>query len=372
MSIAKSLIIAIAVLFPFLKGYASGLKDSASIGVNTYNDNADVNVYSPTFSLMKTLSKNFLVGFKMRVDAITAASIKNGGNPVRVDAVVGASAKEGFDEVRYAPTLLMAYDDGDNALSGGVYYSTENDYDGKAIFLNYTRQLNEQNTAIGIGFSQSDDRWKPVFNRDLPKDYRREGKVDLFINQLISPESSIQFVYSYMNSSGFLSSPYHYVVQDSFARFENYPDTRKGYAIAARGVTMLNDTNSVNFGYRYYKDDWDISSHTINAEVWHDFSYLFSASLRGRYYTQTKANFAKEVGGYNVTDTYFAVDYRMSAFDSYDVGTGFIYRPSLSSMWKYRGSIDLYQTSRNDYIKNWYDTDSIMAVYTTFNIEYEF
>ena len=360
------------LLVPFLKTYASNLKDSASIGFNTYTDSGDVQVYSPTISLMKTLSKKFLIGFKMRVDAIAAASIRNGGSPQLVDTVTGASAKKVFDDVRYAPTLLMAYDDNTNAISGGAYYSSENDYVGKALFFNYTRQLNEENTALSFGVSQSDDKWTPLFDRKLDRSDRKEFKADISINQLISPSASIQFVYSYMQSEGFLSSPYHYVKQDEFARFEKYPEARVGHAFAIKGVFLLNNANSINYGYRYYADDWEIASHTVHSEWMSDVTRTFTSGLRLRYYTQSKAVFAKEVGGYDRRDDFFAVDYRMSAFDSYDIGIPFIYKPSVTSGVKVTASIDYYQTSDNAYIKQWYGINNLKALYTTLNIAYEF
>ncbi|MCD6260138.1 MAG: DUF3570 domain-containing protein [Helicobacteraceae bacterium] len=369
----KRYFLAVCMLFvPWISTSASNLKDSASMGLDTYSDNNDVQVFSPTLSLMKTVSKNFLVGMKMRIDAISAASIKNGGAPTRVDTVAGASARNGYDETRYAPTFLLAYDDGENAASAGVYYSTENDYEGKAVFGSYVRQLNEENTALGIGISQSFDRWKPVFDRELPKDYRDEFKIDLSINQLLSPTSSLQFVYSYMNSKGFLSSPYHYVLQSDFAKFENYPAQRTGHAFALKGVTLLNNENSMNYSYRYYVDDWDITSHTLNLEWLHDFSSKIMSGLRLRYYTQEGASFAKRVGTYTLEDTYFAADYRMSAFDSFDVGIPLVYKQSVVSSFKYSMSIDYYQTSNNDYIQNWFDRPNLKAFYTTFRIDYEF
>jgi hypothetical protein len=372
MQMIQTILAGMMLFFPFLESLASDLKDSASVGFDTYSDNGDVQVYSPTFSLMKTLSKQWLVGVKMRVDLINAASIKNGGRPTVTDAVTGASAKPGFDDVRYAPTFLVAYDDGENAFSGGGYYSTENDYEGKAFFANYVRQLNEQNTAIGIGVSQSFDKWDPVYKRELPNDNRNESKVDISVNQLLSPTWSMQLVYSYMYSEGFLSSPYHYVIQGDFAKFENYPDQRTGHAFAVKGVSLLNDANSVNYSYRYYMDDWDIKSHTVNVEWLTDFSDSVMSGLRLRYYTQTGADFAKSVGGYSKTDEYFAVDYRMSAFDSYDVGIPLTYKPSPTSDLSYSFSVDYYRTSSNDYIKNWYDKESLQAVYTTLRIDYEF
>jgi len=372
MQIVKTLFISMMMFVPFLKTYASNLKDTVSVGVNTYSDNADVQVYSPTFSFMKTVSKNLLIGVKMRVDAISSASIRNGGSPTTVDAVAGASAVEGFDENRYAPTFLAAYEDENNAASGGVYYSSENDYTGVSFFGNYVRQLNEQNTAIGIGFSQSADTWSPVFDRTLPRDDRSERKIDLSVNQLLSPTSSIQFVYSNMYSEGFLSSPYHYVVQDTFAKFENYPSARTGHAFAVKGVNMLNEKDSVNYSYRYYVDDWDISSHTLSGEWLRSFSSKLISGVRLRYYSQTGSSFAKDVGTYSVTDEFFAVDYRMSAFNSYDIGFPVIYKESAESPFKITASIDFYQTSDNDYIKDHYDKDNLQAVFTSFNIEYEF
>jgi len=371
MSLKKYFISLLTLLTPFAS-QASSLEDSASVGLNTYSDNGDVQVYSPTLSLMKTLSKKVLVGFKMRVDAISAASIRNGGQPKVADTVVGASSKIIVEELRYAPTFLIAYDDGKNAVSGGVYYSRENDYEGKALFVNYVRQLNEDNSALGIGISQSFDEWKPVVKRELPRSDRKEGKVDVSFNQLISPTFSMQVVGSYMYSEGFLSSPYHYVIQDNFAKFEYYPEQRSGYAFALKGVNLLNESTSINYSYRYYKDSWDIASHTLGAEVLHDFSSSLTLGTRLRYYSQSKASFSNSVGNYVKTNQYFAVDYRMSAFDSYDAGLSMIYKPSPTSDIKYSMSADYYQTSDNDYINNWYHLSAIKALYTTMRVDYSF
>ena len=351
---------------------ASNLKDSISFGVNTYVDNADVQVYSPTLSLFKKVSTHWMLGFKMRIDAITAASILNGANAGHTDIVTGASRKEDnpFDDVRYAPTVMATYDDGDNSVTFGGYYSKEADYEGKSFFTNYVRQLNQQNTALGIGVSQSFDKWSPVFDRALPKDNRNETKIDFSINQLITPEFSIQAVYSYMYSQGFLSSPYHYVLQDDIAKFENYPDTRAGHAFALKGVYLLNKANAMNFSYRYYTDDWDIKSHTASIEELHDFSNKLTSGLRLRYYSQSASNFIQPIGNYNLADNYFATDYKMSAFDSYTVGIPLIYKVSHGN--KLTGSIDYYQTTKNDFIKTWYGVDSLSAVFTTLTYEFNY
>ena len=372
MSLKYLLLSFLSLIFLEVSSLASSLKDSMSFGLNTYNDNAEVQVYSPTFSLFKKVSHKWMLGLSMRVDTISAASIYNGANGSHVDAVTAASSSESdlYDEIRFAPTLMATYEDSENLLSFGAYYSSEVDYTGTAIFMNYVRQLNEQNTALGIGFAQSFDKWDPVFDRALAKDNRNEGKLDISINQLFTPRFSMQAVYSYLFSEGFLSSPYHYVLQNNMAKFENYPDTRVGHAFAFKGVYLLNNTNAMNFSYRYYFDDWDIASHTLNIEELHDFSSQFTSGIRFRYYTQTKSNFLQDIGSYQVTDKYFATDYRMSAFDSYTIGIPFIYKRKNGD--KVTASIDYYQTSSNDYIKTWYGVSSISALFTTLTYEFDY
>jgi len=378
MPVVKTLLLGIAVLLPFVKVYASGMKDQASIGIDTYSDNGDVQVYSPSLSLMKGLTKDLFLNFRMRIDAISAASIRNGGGTTSTTTVATASTKSGeddegapmFDDVRYAPSLALSYDDGDNAASGGVYYSTEQDYEGFSFFGSYVRQLNEQNTAVGIGFSQSSDTWSPNNGRQLPVDYRRERKIDVSVNQLLSPTAQVQFVYSNLYSEGFLSSPYHYVMDGTTTLYEIYPDRRTGHAFALKGVMLLDRDDSLHGGYRYYFDDWGIGSHTVDAEWMHDFSASVTSGLRLRYYTQTASDFAKAAGDYSPSDKYVVVDYRMSAFDSFDIGIPFIYKPSPTSDLKWTASVDYYQTSDNAYIQNWYNVPKLQAFYTTLTVEF--
>ena len=130
--------------------------------------------------------------------------------------------------------------------------------------------------------------------------------------------------------------------------------------------------NTMNFGYRYYTDDWGIDSHTFNAEWLHDINDNWMIGARARYYTQTGSNFAKPLGEYSTSDTYVASDYRMTSFDSVDFGIPVTYKPSLESPYSISFSIDYYRTSDNEYIQNWFGESNIQAIYTTIRIDYEF
>ncbi len=361
--------ISFLVCMPLL-AQASALKDSIGAGFSAYADNGQVQVYSPTFEFFKRLGAFWMFGVKVRADGISAASIRNGSNITRVDAVTGASSRALFDDQRIAVTLLATHEKGENLLTFGAYYSAEKDYQGRALFINYIRQLNEENTAVGIGLSQSYDQWLPVFKLALPDDTRAESKIDFSLNQLITPKYSIQGVYSFFYAQGMLSSPYHFILQNDIAKFEAYPVSRMGHAFALKGVYLWRDDISSSFSYRYYFDDWNIVAHTVQVELLKDINDDMTSGLRLRYYTQSDAFFAKPIGTYTLLDHYYAVDYRMDAFDAIMIGVPFIYH--VSDEHKLTASIDYYHTGQSDYIQNWYGVPNLDAVFMTLNYDFEY
>jgi len=373
----KRVLAGLFIFLPFTKAFSSSQQDKVSVGFDFYSDNADVEVYSPTFEFLKKITEKIFFGIKARIDAISAASIRNGGRPYQPDAVTGASEREGFDDTRYAGSLFVGYNSPDTLITVGGYYSTEIDYEGRSLFFNLIKQLNEQNTALGLGMSQSFDQWKPVFDRVLPQDYRRERKIDLSITQLLSPKAMVQFIYSNIYSEGFLASPYHYVINPVIAKFERYPETRMGHAFTFKIVKLITEPMSINLSYRYYTDDWDINSHTANVELITDLTKTITTGVRYRYYTQTNAFFIKPIDQYTENDQYYAVDYRMSSFSSHTVGLSFLLKPRGIFIidWdkvKVEASVNYYFTSNNEYIKAWYGEDKLQAVFTSFQISYQF
>ncbi|MBF0458987.1 MAG: DUF3570 domain-containing protein [Nitrospirae bacterium] len=359
--------------------YAEGLKDKITLSYDYYGDNGGDQVYSPGIAIYKKITERFLIGVKMNVDAITSASISKGSRIGKPDAVTSATPMRSFDDVRYAPSLFGTYNDGDNAITLGGYYSTERDYTGRSFYANYIRQLNEQNTALGIGFSQSFDKWRPGFDRELTRYFRDETKIDLSATQILSQTFTAQLIYTFMNTNGFLASPYEYLSNDTFADFERYPSSRTGNALTLKLVKLINDPTAIHFSYRFFKDSWDITSHTFNVELYRDLSSSFTIGTKYRFYTQTKSDFTKSIGDYVRTDQYIAVDYRQSAFNSNTVGVMAILKPNTTetglldfNKMKIKGAINYYWTSSNDYIYYWYNVNRLKGVFTSISIDYEF
>jgi len=375
--------ITIAILLLPIKMLADVLTDKVGFSYEYYSDNTDTEINSPTFSFVKTLGEKLAISFKERIDAITAASIKTAGpsgvtNNVILDAVTGASSSHGYDDLRYATTANLQYLGDDLSSSIGVYHSTERDYIAKAIFGSLSYSFNEANSVASILVSSSNDKWIPAFARALTTNKRKEKRLDLSFTQLISPDISLQLIYNRIENSGYLNSPYHYLIQNNFSTFEKVPTEKNANAYTLKAVLALNDENSLWGSYRYYKDSWEVDAHTLELQGFHDINENTTIGLRLRYYNQNKANFFKNIADYTSNDKYIGVDYRLSDFKSYTAGLSLHYNPQFELLGidlekaSIKAGINYYKTSKNENIAYWYNVDYLRAFYSTFSLEYEF
>jgi len=375
--------ILIAIVLLPIKIVADVLTDKIDFSYEYYADNTDTKINSPTFSFVKTLGEKFAISFKERVDAITAASIKTAGhsgvtNSVILDAVTGASNARGYDDLRYATTANLSYERSDVSGSIGIYHSTERDYIAKSTFGSISYSFNEANSVASILISNSNDKWIPAFSRKLPTDKRKEKRLDLSFTQLISPDVSMQLIYNRIENSGYLNSPYHYLITNNFSVFESVPQRKNANVATIKAVIALNEESNLWTSYRYYKDSWDIDAHTLDLQGFHDLNENTTIGLRLRYYEQNEANFFKNIDDYTLQDDFIGVDYRLSSFDSLTTGVSLHYNPQFEIVGidlekvSIKAGINYYKTSKNENISYWYNEDYIQAFYSTFSVEYEF
>jgi len=372
----KYLLILLAlVAFP-IKALAEAIKDKVTMSYAYYSDNVDVEVLSPFIGLQKRLSEHWGVNASFQVDAISAASMRRGsGNVVDgviVDAVSGASGRWGYDDVRVAPTVSFIYENEDYSWTFGSYYSNEIDYETVAGFTEVSSGFNDANTVLSFGASYEEAEWNTVTNRQLPTDKKRQRQLNASVTQLLNAESYIQVRASYIYLDGFLANPYHYSI--GAGQFDRYPDERNAYALALQYVTLLTDETSMHVNYRYYKDDWEIKSHTLETQFYYDLQENITLGLRGRYYTQDAAEFVKPIGSYTPSDEYIVSDYKFTEFESYTVGVSMHYIPDFfeNEGLGFQLSYDRYATDDNAYIKAWYGKSKIEADMASLSLTYDF
>lgn len=324
--------------FVFLLGTAAITQqlpaDELQVNMSGYFDSFDVNVLYPSISLTSKVSDKTSLTGRFLVDMITAASMKSGKasaasgrgeedenefnesvNTVNstssvnsVDAVSAASAGGGggrgggsfgpaFDDVRDEYNVGVTHIFSKNLISLNGIYSTEKDYTSGTLAGTISRQFALKNTTLELGFVRSWDRVFPV-----TKTWKRSKNVITYsanFSQLLSKDALIQFLTSYTENSGYLADAYDLVSVDSanttVFRDPIQPNSRIRRAAASQLKLRLNELSSIQLGYRYYWDSWDIVSHTISLNYMKHINRHTILGLGWRSYFQNRAFFFKEV-----------------------------------------------------------------------------
>ncbi len=361
-------------------------EDYVSIQYVYYEEGFDrASISSPSIEL----SKDFGVDYNLKV-GLTYDNV-SGASPTWFDTTSGPSAYSRdkdihVDDIRYG---YVNYEDDRTAgnallttrfasrdeLSIGINYSDENDYIAREASIGYLHYLDaSKNQSLSFGISYQSNKIDVICVKNSECDGRSgvsEITKDLYVvsgelgfTQILNERSLAKISLFYTNEDGYLSNPYMNIVRrynpnssivDVVA--ENKPDKRISYGTTLQYIVALNDAVSSNTTYRFYNDDWDISSHTISSELYYQFnsSWLFGAGLR--YYTQSESDFYNK--GYSGIEEHASSDERMRDFDA--IG--------------YKGSVD-YRISEALSVNvgvNLYDQkDSFNATYYNIELKYRF
>ena len=372
----KYFLVALAFVSIPVKILAEAIKDKVEVSYSYYSDNVGVEVLSPFISIQKRLNEKWGISASFQTDAISAASMRSNAGAVvdgvQIDAVSGASGRMGFDDLRFAPTVSFMYEKGNATLTTGMYYSNEVDYETVAGFIDISNAINDANTIFSFGGSYEEAEWSPIINRDLALNTKEQRQLNASVMQLINDSSYVQLRFSYVDQEGFLSSPYR--VESIVGQFDRYPGERESTAIALQYVTALGESVAVHINYRYYSDDWKITSNTVEGQLFYDVVENLTFGIRGRYYSQEAADFVKDLGTYNVNDTYIVSDYKFTAYNTITLGASMHYKPGFfeDESVAIQLSYDRFTTDDNDYIQKWYGKKNIEADMATVSLTYAF
>jgi hypothetical protein len=239
----------------------------------------------------------------------------------------------------------------------GVALSNEYDYTHAGVNTRFARSFNQRNSTLSAAVAFGFDTISPVGGAPIPfapmlepgQAGNKLGDDDKTVfdfvlgwTQVINRRTLAQFNYSLSSSAGYLTDPYKFVsVVDpdsglptagpgslDLYRFESRPDSRTRHGIYAQ-VRHLLRRDIVDLSYRYYTDDWDVRSHTLEARYrWklRPRSYL---EPHIRLYDQSAADFyATTLVDEDELPDYVTADYRLGKFLAYTVGLkyGFAYK----------------------------------------------
>lgn len=259
---------------------------SATAMLHVYADDDHVTVISPSASTTVLATPSLAVATDMTVDAVTAAS---------VDVVTSASPRtveEQRVELGIAGTYRFA---GPTWLTLGARGSHEHDYDALRTRLTARRELAQRNTTLEATYVLGDDVAHSVMDAAFRRT-RTSHELMVTASQLLGPRTVLDLIGDGTIANGYHASPYRSVLIDqpswplAMRVDEVTPSLRASLAVAARLRRALPRHSYASAMYRFYADDWSITSHTATAEVAHAFGHTLTSVL-ARGYVQDAAYF---------------------------------------------------------------------------------
>jgi hypothetical protein len=164
--------------------------------------------------------------------------------------------------------------------------------------------------------------------KNLPTSPRNTFTGSLSYSQIINTRLQIMFLLDAVAQNGYLGLPFHRVYfSNGKDTIENLPSSRFKLPVGVRLNYFLGDNIVLRSYYRYYTDDWGLTSNTASVEVPVKFTPFFSVSPFYRYYQQTAAKYFAPYEVHKSTEQYYTSNYSLSQFQSNFFGVGFRFSP---------------------------------------------
>lgn len=262
--------------------------------------------------------------FEIGVDQYSSASSD------MVDLSANTSAS--YSDIRFYPSVSYTREDEQkgNTIGVGLSSSTEFDYQSFGGNLSYSKKTRDRNGEFTARFQTYIDQVKlinPIELRPTIGNGGTEGRNTfagtLSYSQVVNRNFQLLFQADIVSQQGYLSLPFHRVYfSDGTVHQENLPDSRFKIPLAVRGSYFLGDNFIIRAYYRYYTDDWKLTSHTADIEVPVKLSPFFSISPFYRYYTQSAVKYFNGYGQHTGSEEFYTSNYDLSKFDSSFFGMG--------------------------------------------------
>jgi hypothetical protein len=292
--------------------------DLDSSKVSAGGEKSRYEIFSSDFHVRYPIAERLDLGVDFTYETMSGATPwyvipDEDGDPVQV--MTGATIEDQrFDALASGRYYL---DNGAVNVATGV--SVENDYVAFNGSLGGEWSLADQNTTLLGGAGFSIDRIEPTDAASDPFRPREEDKASFSvfagISQVIRRDIAVQSTLSYKNSQGYLSDPYKRALVLGTPQADDRPDVRHQISWLNRYRHHFSAIDgSLHADYRFYIDDWSITSHTLelawHQSLWHTLRLIPSF----RYYTQSQADFYGPFFNVARSDGHYSSDYRLSPY----------------------------------------------------------
>jgi hypothetical protein len=271
-------------------------------------------VFSPLVRAQADVSPSTNISAGYVADVVTSASVD----------IVSQASKTTIHDVRHQISAGGSHAWRRFTLRGGYVFSTENDYLSHSISAGGEWLFNDKNTtlSLGSGLALNEVGRSGDHNFHAPLDVLG---VNVALTQIFSPTLIGQLTYDVQLADGFQASPYRFVPvggQDGdpvmFWVPETDPDERVRHAVVLGVNRHIGETAALQLDYRFYRDTWAITSHTVEARWIVELTPRAELRLRARTYVQGGASFYR--AAYDEVMSYMTVDRELSQLWSETLG----------------------------------------------------
>ena len=279
----------------------------------------DIDVHQ--FQYVSPLGRDFALFIDANHEDMSGASPWFSTANAAGEPVINMSGASGITDARSELSIGTRYYSQNGNFGGAVGYSEENDYRATYVNLSGSRNFNNDLTTVTLGFSHSADDIFPtdaeLFNRVRNED-KRATSAAVSLSQVINRVTTFQTALSITEQSGYLSDPYK--LQDA------RPDNKTQIALSnSLRYFFIEADGALQANYRYYHDDFGISSHTLDLSWFQNINRSFQVAPMLRYYSQSAAEFYTNIDDFTkpLTEPQSS-DYRLSAFGAFSGGINLI------------------------------------------------
>ena len=314
-------------------------QDQVESSLLIYSEKDRVQAAEGIVGITKHLRGEYLLGLHFTFDGLTGPSPNGAAPSSKIQTFTRPSGNgfysvqpgkipldDTFKDTRLAADASLAKPLGRmTQASAGIHLSAEHDYSSIGFNAGLTQDFFQRNTTLGLSGAYSRDAVKPVggalpaYSQVLPPsnnggehEGENEGEggasypkdvIDavVSINQVVTRSTIVRTNYSYSRSKGFLRDPYKIlsVIQDANSAnpgqadtyiYEKRPDSRTKQAIYAE-VRQYLGGHAMDFSYRYFWDDWGVTSRTADFFFTWQFKNGHTFQPHVRWYNQSAADF---------------------------------------------------------------------------------
>lgn len=300
-----------------------------------------ITVNAPSAYLRTPIGRDWSLEASAVVDSVSGAS------PRYHSAVSSASV---MHDDRKAGDLKVTRYFSRSSYAASVARSTEHDYLSTSMSFDGSWSTEDNNTTVNLGFGYASDKINPV--NEIVVDETKKTRELLFgITQAVSSADLVQFNLTYSSGKGYYNDPYKTVDERPRERRQTAALWRWNHHFAGSG---LGGGTTLRTSYRWYRDNFRIKAHTLQAEWIAPVTSRFTLTPLVRLYSQSAASFYFDpvydptLGepypvGYDVNSPprYISADQRLSAFGAVTVGLKA--ELQVDGLWQVDGKAEAYE-----------------------------